>query len=139
MAEPDPTDIRVEIFKDLSRKSKCGLQICAVENPFLLFAVLVLTSADVSIVLSELSPVAEKWHEIGTHLRLSAQFLDSLKSKGQDAKTSLHDVVTKWLGGGSPRPTWRALRNMLKHESVGEETMADQLTNKYSIDDRNSG
>lgn len=140
MADTDPVDSRVEIFTGLSRKSKCPLLTCAVGHTYFpLFAVRVLTSADVSTVVSELIPVAEKWHEIGTQFRLSAEFLDGLKVKGQDAKTSLHDMVTKWVGGGSPRPTWKALRNALKHENVGEEAMANKLTNKYSIEDKNSG
>ncbi len=84
-------------------------------------------------VEAELSEIAEKWHEIGTVLRLSAIYLKKLKDEGKPAQENLHTVITEWLGGNCPCPTWEVIMKMLKDSKVGEEELADKLDNKYKI------
>lgn len=79
----------------------------------------------------ELLGVAEKWHEIGTALKLSVIFLRELKTEERGAKESLHVVVKEWLGGNSPCPTWGLLIEILKKDTVEEEALSNRLGEKY--------
>ena len=86
-----------------------------------------------------MSEVAEKWHEIGTVLRHSAITLNKMKEEGKSAKENLRTVVTEWLGGNCPCPTWEGIMKMLKDSKVGEGELAEKLDAKYSISETVAG
>lgn len=92
----------------------------------------VLTSADLDRVVQELLPLAEKWHEIASALKLSVLFLKELKEAEKGAEESLTVVVRQWLGGHSACPSWEVLAEALRADVVGEEEMAESLEKKYA-------
>jgi hypothetical protein len=99
----------------------------------------VLVPSDVNLVVKELGGSADKWNEIGAAFKLSATFLEELKAKGKGGKENFVAVITRWLSGDSARPTWIAIRDVLRKEEVGMKVLADKLNVKYSLSDQNSG
>ena len=83
-------------------------------------------------VLKELLPLAQKWNEIGTALKLSGIFLKELQGQDKPPEDRLREVVVNWLGGNSACPSWEVLAEALRAAAVGEEEVADQLDQKYA-------
>lgn len=98
-----------------------------------------MTASDVDLVVGDLATAAGKWHEIGSAFKLLTAFLEELKSQEKGAEASLYAVIAELLGGANAKPTWEAVRDVLRSEAVGEQTLAEQLDQKYSIGDKNSG
>lgn len=98
-----------------------------------------MTVKDLGQVMMDLGEAAEKWHEIGTVYKISATFLEELKAQGKGNEASLLAVITQWLGGANARPTWESMLDVLRDKEVGKDAVAQQLDNKYSLSDKNSG
>lgn len=90
-----------------------------------------LTPSDQERVEVELAGVAEKWHEIGSALRLLPAYLDKLKEGNLSSLECLRIVLKEWLGGMCPNPTWLDITKTLKSEKVAENELAEQLRTKY--------
>lgn len=101
--------------------------------PSFLPLVSVFTSADAETILAELNGLAEKWHELGTALRLSAVYLKQLQKEDKPAAEKLRTVVTEWLAGNCACPTWEVVMKAVKDSKVGEEELAKRLDEKYKI------
>ncbi len=99
----------------------------------------VFSADDVGKVVQELTAVADKWHEIGSELRLSEAFLEDLKSQEKGAEASLVGVISRWLGGSGAKPTWEGVWEALTSKTVGEEALAETLDSKFSITVKDSG
>lgn len=91
-----------------------------------------LSQNDLGLVVQELREIAGKWYEIGTTFRLSADFLEELQGQLKGPEGSLLAVVTRVLGGDHARPTWAAIRDVVKSEGVGEPALAERLDTNYS-------
>ena len=91
----------------------------------------VLTLDDLPLVIQELSSAASKWHSIGFQLGLSELELKPIESTHpRQHLDCLRDVIFKWLSSGARHRA--SLIEALRSSSVGETSLADRLTKKYS-------
>ena len=69
-----------------------------------------------------------RWYNIGLGLRLSADTLDAIaKNNLNRSEECLTDAVKLWLRNEKPRPTWKALAEVLKSPIVGYAHLAENL------------
>ena len=80
---------------------------------------------------NELKDLASKWFEIGSILKFSKKVLEKMKKEDTTEQEKLHFLVKEWLEWMCPCPTWGTVVNMLKHDRVNEEELADKLEKKY--------
>ena len=79
--------------------------------------------------------VSNKWYDIGLQLRLNADTLDNIEGNSGSTQHCLREMLKKWLRKVNPYPTWKAVVDALKSVVVGEETLAQQLEDKYCKQD----
>ena len=94
---------------------------------------------DLGDVLEETLTSSTKWYEIGLRLKVPVDKLDSIRSQFSDSKGFLCEMLKEWLKGAArSRPTWRALVEALRSQTVGEPKLADQLEAKHCQSERKS-
>ena len=65
-----------------------------------------------STVFDELTPLHEKWYDLGVKLQIDRKVLDSIKARNNSASSYLNLVVMEWLklnSNLSCLPTWNHL------------------------------
>ncbi len=85
-----------------------------------------LTLDDFQAVYEQLYPLRGKWESIGELLGLS-QDLDNYKVEYKNNHQRLRMVILDWLRWRKLRPTWKALIEALRDETVGDEGAAHDL------------
>ena len=94
---------------------------------------------DLADVLEEILASSTKWYEIGLRLKFSVDKLDGITSQFSDPRHCLRELLKEWLKGAArSRPTWGALVEALRSQTVGEPELADQLEAKHCQSERNS-
>ena len=94
---------------------------------------------DLADVLEEVLGSSTKWYEIGLRLKLSIEKLDGITSQFSDPRRCLCEMLKEWLKGvGGSRPTWGALVEALRSQTVEEPKLADQLEAKHCQPERKS-
>ena len=89
---------------------------------------------DVVTVTNELSTVANKWHLIASVFKFSTTYIDKLKSdEDKSDQEKLGIIISDWIGGNCPCPTWYLLGNALRHASVEEGELANSIDGKYNV------
>jgi len=87
---------------------------------------------DLADVLEEILASSTRWYEIGLWLKFSVDKLDGITSQFSDPRHCLRELLKVWLkGAAGSRPTWGALVEALRSQTVGEPTLADQLAAKH--------
>lgn len=80
---------------------------------------------DLRTVRKLLYSVRRKWYDIGIELGLDINELDSIrKAYPDDDSKCLVDMIKLWLKCVDPLPTWKALGDALKEQSVDEQMLA---------------
>ena len=83
-------------------------------------------------MLEEILASSTRWYEIGLRLKFSVDKLDVITSQFSDPRHCLRELLKEWLkGAAATRPTWGALVEALRSQTVGEPELADQLAAKY--------
>lgn len=72
----------------------------------------------------------KKWKMIGLGLHIPRSDLDL----SGDPLECLECMLTKWLKGIDPPPTWEALVAVLRSRVVDEEKKAQELEEKFCVD-----
>ena len=68
-----------------------------------------------------------KWKDIGVELGLRPATLENLKDEHRGNNACVTEMLTIWLKGLTPNPTWQALIDALKEPTVCEEALASQI------------
>jgi len=90
-------------------------------------------------VLEEIITSSTRWYEIGLQLKVPIDNLDGIRIQFSDPKSSLCEMLKSWLKGvARSRPTWGALVEALRSQTVGNAMLADQLEAKYCQSERKS-
>lgn len=84
---------------------------------------------DAELILKELYPAVDKWHNTGIQLGLHASDLKSIESNYPSQTDRLVEMISKWLKTGQAK--WSTLIEALKSCEVGESKLSEQLRRKY--------
>ena len=84
-------------------------------------------------VSQKLSTVCQSWYYIGLVLGVRADKLDCIKLEHHEPRSCMVAMVTTWLQGVDPRPTWDALIQALHSCTVGEDQLAKRLALELEI------
>ena len=79
-------------------------------------------------LLNDLYEVKLKWKWIGLGLGFSVSDLDAMSGSPLEC---LQCMLSRWLKGINPQPTWDALVNVLKAPMVDEKRKAQELEDKF--------
>ena len=79
------------------------------------------------VVLQKLSTVCQSWYYIGLMLRIRIDKLDCIKLEHHEPQSCMVAMVSTWLQGVDPQPTWFALIQALCSCVVGEDQLAQKL------------
>ena len=102
-----------------------------------LFSAPSLSLNELADVLEEILASSTKWYEIGLRLKFSVEKLDGITSQFSDPRHCLREMLKEWLKGAArSRPTWGALVEALRSQTVGEPKLADQLEAKHCQSER---
>lgn len=73
-----------------------------------------------STAINHLWPARSKWYLIGICLHIEVGTLEAIKRDYRDISDDcLVALLTTWLRGTSPMPTWKALVDVLRSPPVG--------------------
>ena len=87
---------------------------------------------DLSDVLEETLASSAKWYKIGIRLKVPVDKLDDIRSQFSEPGDQLCEMLKEWLKGAvGSRPTWGALVEALRSQTVREPKLADQLEVKH--------
>lgn len=91
-----------------------------------------LTAEDLQDVLSELEPVKAQWNNLGLGLRLKRTDLEAIDSDHRNSLARLRAVLEIWLDTVEPRPTWRAIIQVLRSPLMSKtKSLADELERNH--------
>ena len=79
-------------------------------------------------LLNELYDQRTKWKRIGLGLSVSESDLDAMSG---DLFDCLKSMLSKWLKGINPPPTWERLVAVLRSKVVDEEKKAKEIEEKF--------
>ena len=86
-----------------------------------------LSIEDLKEVRGLLYPVRRKWYSIGIELKIKIGELDTIKYNHRfdsDPGDCLIELLKIWLKSINPPPTWKALGDALKEDTVDEAELA---------------
>ena len=86
-----------------------------------------LTSGDLKKVLDSLWEARTEWFYIGIQLDMRTSDLKVIKKDHDEAGLCFTEMLTDWLKRMHPPPTWEALVDALKSQTVGYEQLADTI------------
>ena len=89
-----------------------------------------LTKSDLDELLKYLRPIKEKWREIGIHLGLSREELDSIAYRHQKEEKNLRSILELWLENTDTGATWMALYQVLQRNVPGGREVAETILQK---------
>ena len=72
-----------------------------------------------------------KWHAIGLQLGLFEADLDSIGAENRQQQECLHKMLSLWLSGIDPVPTWKRLVGALRSHTVKEYQLAKFIEKNY--------
>lgn len=80
------------------------------------------------VVQRRLYAVNTKWYNLGLELGQQVSTLDRIDAKYRgDTSKCFREVLTEWLKGVDPSPTWQAMVNALKSPTVAQYHLAEQI------------
>ena len=86
---------------------------------------------DLKSLHCELHPVSDKWFSLGVQLQVPIETLKYIEAEHYQTSRRLLEMLTVWLKGTNPTPTWTILTEALESAPVGEKLLAQQLRDKY--------
>ena len=83
---------------------------------------------DLVVVQRKLYAVNTKWYNLGLELGQQVSTLDRIDAKYRgDTSECFRQVLTEWLKGVDPPPTWQAMVNALMSPTVAQYHLAEQI------------
>ena len=82
-------------------------------------------------VRSLLHPIRHKWKDIAIELEISTGTIGSLKQQYSDPKDLVSEMVSEWLKGISPQPSWEILASALESDFVNEKAIAKDIRERF--------
>ena len=80
----------------------------------------------------ELYPARSKWLDLGLALSIDHDTLQSIeREKSSDASACQRVMLHHWLQRAKPAPTWKAIIEALKCDTVSQGQLAQALEKKY--------
>ena len=91
-----------------------------------------LTINDLTLVNEEVRDARAKWYYLCLELRLDPNDLDSISTSCRgNPDDCLINALKSFLMRTQPKPTWKMIVNALNSRSVGFESLAEQIQEKY--------
>ena len=81
----------------------------------------------------QLIKVSHKWYDIGLELNVKPSVLNRIRSQYSNPTECLREMLSEWLSGTNPYPTWEALAQALESLTVGESRLAMNVREKYLV------
>ena len=81
----------------------------------------------------QLIKVSHKWYDIGLELNVKPSVLNRIRSQYSNPTECLREMLSEWLSGINPYPTWEALAQALESLTVGESRLAMNVREKYLV------
>ena len=71
----------------------------------------------------KLLPIAVEWNNIGALLGIDENKLKAIKSEQQQVNNCLRAMISEWLNGVTPSPTWSKLADVVEpfNERIANE------------------
>lgn len=91
----------------------------------------VLSLDNLGEVVEELHKISQQWYDIGLQLKIIPDVLDKIKGEESDSSNQLREMLKVWLKRAQPKPTWEAVVQALRSQTVGREQEASSLEEKY--------
>lgn len=88
-----------------------------------------LSVKDLKDVVEAVWQIRANFYSLGRSLGIDGGTLDVAKKRDDDQ--ALNDVIKTWLQRSTPKPTWKALIQVLRSESIKDEALADEIATKY--------
>jgi len=89
---------------------------------------------DLVTVQRKLFAVRTEWYNLGLELGQRVPILDSIAAKcSSDPSQCFRQVLTEWLKGINPPPTWQALVKALESPTVAQHQVAEQIRKELSL------
>ena len=101
-----------------------------------------LVEEDVSVLMSILADVAQKWKEIGTALKLPTTILEEYENCGLSFTEILHKVLLEWITRQHETALPASLQNLkiaLEGKQDGLSEMAEKLEENLELADQSQG
>ena len=89
-----------------------------------------LSSDDLACVLEEVQEISALWYQLGLQLNVRTLKLDSIREQFIDPRDQLLEMLKTWLTTNN-NPSWKALTDALRSQSVGAGSLAADLEMKY--------
>ena len=86
---------------------------------------------DLKFLHSELHPVTDKSFALGVQLQIPVESLKCIEAEHNQMNRHLLEMLTVWLKGTNPHPTWNILTETLESPPIEEKLLAQQLRDKY--------
>ena len=95
-----------------------------------------LTVDDLKDVRTAIWDARSGWKDIGIELGLKITHLDAIEENNHgNAEKCFTKMLTVWLKRVNPPPTWSAMVEALKGRTVDFEDLAEQVENKFLVDE----
>ena len=93
---------------------------------------LALAVNDLKVLYTELHPVKTKWYDIGLILDVPVEALETIRTQNRDdLGACLREMLLCALKSTAVELTWKGITDALRNVVIGEEYLADTLSNKY--------
>lgn len=83
------------------------------------------------MVYTAVQSARAKWMDLGTELAIPRMELELLTSEHNKNRDPLAEMLQVWLKRRSPRPSWNSLVAALKHPTIGGESLAHDIEQKF--------
>ena len=77
--------------------------------------------------------ISHKWYGIGLQLKVKPSALRRIRSQYSDPVECLREMLSDWLIGINPYPTWEALAQALESRSVKEGRLAKKVRETFLV------
>ena len=85
-----------------------------------------LTQDDLKTIQDLVWPARSKWFQMGIQLGIDVGTLEAIRGNNHDqSEDCFTDILTTWLRGRDPIPTWKSLVNALKSDVLGIDVILE--------------
>ena len=77
--------------------------------------------------------ISYKWYDIGLQLKMKPSALRRIRSQYSDPVECLREMLSDWLIGIAPYPTWEALAQALESRTVKEGRLAKKVRETFVV------
>ena len=77
--------------------------------------------------------ISHKWYDVGLQLKVKTSALRKIRSQYSDPAECLREMLSDWLIGIAPYPTWEALAQALESRTVKEGRLAKKVRETFVV------